>query len=292
MTLGAHGRATIRKLRERERAQRANQRHSARRFPPKRTNGGAPVTEQTASAAGAPVGLWRAAVARDPARPFLTHYDDATGERVELSFATTDNWVAKTANLIVDDLGAEPGERIALWLPTHWQTVVWYLACWSTGAVAAPTGDPAQCEYAVADADRVAQIAACRGGRVLVGLRAFGAPPVPTPPGLLDYAAEVAAHADRFSAPAPDADAAAMDRAGAVLTGAQTGRMALAAAGDLGLTRYSRVLFAGDLSTEAGLSRGLLGPLAAGASVVLCRNPDSSRLPGRVRDERVTHRFG
>jgi uncharacterized protein (TIGR03089 family) len=247
------------------------------------------VSEQTA--AGAPVELWRAAVARDPARPFLTHYDDATGERVELSFATTDNWVAKTANLIVDDLGAEPGDRIALWLPTHWQTIVWYLACWSTGAVAAPTGDPAQCEHAVADADRVAQIAACRGAQVLVGLRALGAPPVPAPPGVLDYAAEVAGHADRFSAPAPATDGAAVDRAGSALSGAQTVRTAVAAAADLGLTRHSRVLFAGDLSIETGLSAGLLGPLAAGASVVLCRNPDSARLPGRVRDERVTHRF-
>src|SRR5690606_31992912 len=33
------------------------------------------------------------------ARPLITFYDDATGERIELSGVTTANWVAKTANL-------------------------------------------------------------------------------------------------------------------------------------------------------------------------------------------------
>jgi uncharacterized protein (TIGR03089 family) len=235
--------------------------------------------------------MWRSAVAQDPARPFLTHYDDATGERVELSFATTDNWVAKTANLIVDDLCAQPGERIALWLPTHWQTVVWYLACWSTGTLAVPKGDPAGSDHAVAGPDLLGRIVACPGTRVLVGLQAFGAPPVPVPPGVLDYAAEVSAHADRFNGPPPAGARAALDRAGSLWSGADTVREASAAAAELGLTRQSRLLFAGDLGSEAGLRHGLLGPLAAGASVVLCRNPDSTRLDGRMRDERVTHRL-
>ena len=42
------------------------------------------------------------AIATDPTRPLLTFYDDATGERTELSGATLANWVAKTANLLVD----------------------------------------------------------------------------------------------------------------------------------------------------------------------------------------------
>ena len=45
------------------------------------------------------------AYAGDPARPLLTWYDDGTGERVELSGATLGNWVAKTANLLVDGCG-------------------------------------------------------------------------------------------------------------------------------------------------------------------------------------------
>jgi uncharacterized protein (TIGR03089 family) len=71
-----------------------------------------------------PAGLWRSAAAADPARPFVTAYDAATGGRVELSYATFDNWVAKTANLITDGLGAGPGERVALALPAHWQALV------------------------------------------------------------------------------------------------------------------------------------------------------------------------
>ena len=40
----------------------------------------------------------------DPGRPLVTFYDDATGERVELSVATYANWVAKTAGLVQDEL--------------------------------------------------------------------------------------------------------------------------------------------------------------------------------------------
>ena len=43
---------------------------------------------------------------RDPARPLVTFYDDATGERVELSVTTYANWVAKTAGLLQDELDA------------------------------------------------------------------------------------------------------------------------------------------------------------------------------------------
>ncbi|PBC79521.1 uncharacterized protein (TIGR03089 family) [Streptomyces sp. TLI_235] len=44
----------------------------------------------------------------DPSRPLITFYDDSTGERVELSAKTFDNWVAKTANLLQDELNAGP----------------------------------------------------------------------------------------------------------------------------------------------------------------------------------------
>ena len=58
----------------------------------------------------------------DPAGPRITYYDDATGERIELSAVTLGNWAAKTANLLRDELGAGPGSRIAALLPAHWQT--------------------------------------------------------------------------------------------------------------------------------------------------------------------------
>src|SRR4051812_31192843 len=71
-----------------------------------------------------PVDLLRRALAAEPSRPLVTFYDDATGERVEFSVKTFDNWVAKTANLLVDGLGAEPGAKVVLALPLHWQTAV------------------------------------------------------------------------------------------------------------------------------------------------------------------------
>ena len=48
--------------------------------------------------------LLDAALRSDPARPLVTFYDDATGERIELSVTTYANWVAKTASLLQDEL--------------------------------------------------------------------------------------------------------------------------------------------------------------------------------------------
>ena len=58
-----------------------------------------------------------AAVA-DHSRPLLTYYDDATGERTELSAITAANWAAKTANLVRDEFGLMPGDVVAVDLPT------------------------------------------------------------------------------------------------------------------------------------------------------------------------------
>ena len=46
----------------------------------------------------------------DPVGPRITYYDDATGERIELSAVTLANWAAKTGNLLRDELGAGPGQ--------------------------------------------------------------------------------------------------------------------------------------------------------------------------------------
>src|SRR6478735_12415380 len=81
------------------------------------------------------------ALAREPGRPLVTYYDDTTGERTELSLTTFDNWVAKTSNLMVDGLGLQPGARVALLLPLHWQSTVWLAACWSVGVTACVGGD-------------------------------------------------------------------------------------------------------------------------------------------------------
>ncbi|AXK33898.1 TIGR03089 family protein [Streptomyces armeniacus] len=251
-----------------------------------------------------PADLLGSALARDPARPLVTFYDDATGERVELSVATFANWVAKTANLLQDELGAEPGDRLALLLPAHWQTAVWLLACSATGVVADVAGDPAGADLAVAGPDTLDAARACGGERVALSLRPLGARFPQPPEGFTDYAVEVPGQGDRFAPYVPvDPDAAALALPGDArgggspsqageLSGAQVVERARADAGVRGLAPGSRLLSTLGYDSWDGLSAGLYAPLAAGASVVLCRNTaglDPAELAKRAESEQVTH---
>ncbi|KNB54332.1 TIGR03089 family protein [Streptomyces caatingaensis] len=239
-----------------------------------------------------PADLLRSALAADPARPFVTFYDDATGERVELSVATFANWVAKTANLLQDDLAAAPGDRLALLLPAHWQTAVWLLACSSVGVVAEVDGDPATADLVVAGPDRLEEARACSGERVALALRPLGGRFPEPPRGFADYAVEVPSQGDRFAPYVPvDPTAPALAVGGLELTGAQLVERARADAAGRGLGPGSRLLSGLPYTTWDGLSAGLFAPLASGASVVLCRNADrlsAEDLAARQESERVT----
>lgn len=72
-------------------------------------------------------------LAANPGQPFVTFYDDATGERTELSVKTYANWVSKTANLFVDELMLDPGDDLRIDLPPHWLGVVFAGALWTCG---------------------------------------------------------------------------------------------------------------------------------------------------------------
>ncbi|MEU3304914.1 TIGR03089 family protein [Streptomyces sp. NPDC006678] len=239
-----------------------------------------------------PADLLRSALAADPARPLVTFYDDATGERVELSVATFANWVAKTANLLQDGLSAEPGDRLALLLPAHWQTAVWLLACSSVGVVADVGGDPAGADLVVSGPDGLAAARACSGERIALALRPLGGRFPQAPEGFADYAVEVPSQGDRFSPYVPvDPDAPALAVAGTELTGAQLVERARADAAELGLTAGSRLLSGRPYDAWDGLSAGLYAPLATGGSVVLCRHLDQLSPEGlakRIDSERVT----
>ncbi|WP_128375823.1 TIGR03089 family protein [Streptomyces cavernae] len=240
-----------------------------------------------------PADLLRSALAVDPARPLVTFYDDATGERVELSVATFANWVAKTANLLQDGLSAEPGERVALLLPAHWQTAVWLIACSSVGVIADVGGDAARADHVVAGPDALDAGLACSGERIALSLAPLGRR-FPTPPaGYADYAVEVPTQGDRFTPYVPvDPEAPALVVAGAEYTGAEVVERARADAPVLGLTGPgSRLLSALPYDTWEGLGAGLYAPLAAGGSVVLCRHLDrlgEEGLAKRIESERVS----
>lgn len=81
---------------------------------------------------------------REPTRPRLTWYGHG-GERVELSGRVLATWIAKTANLLVEEDVAGPGIRIGIDLPPHWRALVWTWATWLTGAeaVLADRAEPA-----------------------------------------------------------------------------------------------------------------------------------------------------
>ncbi|MFF7633762.1 TIGR03089 family protein [Kitasatospora sp. NPDC008050] len=257
------------------------------------------MTAPFAADARTPAELLRAALGEDSARPLVTFYDDLSGERVELSVKTFDNWVAKTANLLQDELNAGPEDRAALLLPAHWQSAVWLLACWSVGVTALPDGDPATAELVISGPDGLEAAQACTGERVALALRPLGGRFPQRPDGFLDYAAEVPGQGDRFAPYSPvDPQAPALETAvdglALKLTGEQTVDLAREGAARLGLERGSRVLSTLPYDSWAGLEAGLLAPLAAGASVVLCRNSaglTEDQWAARIEAERVTLRL-
>jgi uncharacterized protein (TIGR03089 family) len=132
------------------------------------------------------------ALRTDPSGPFLTFYDDATGERIELSLTSLDNWVAKTANLLVDELDLEPGETVTVELPSHWQTAVIALAVGVAGGVVGPAGRIAFFAEGAPEPDAEELVG--------LGLRPLGGGLRAPRPGVLDYAREVPTHGDHFVA--------------------------------------------------------------------------------------------
>ena len=220
-------------------------------------------------------GAFAAAIAADPSRPVLTWYDDASGERTELSGLTLDNWVAKTANLLVDSAGLGPGDRAAVLLPPHWQTAAVLLGCWSAG-LSVLTGPAAPVDVLFAGPDRIDEAGAWPAGdRYALALAPFAAPLREIPAGFGDYVLEVRAHGDHFTghAGAGPQDAELCDRA-------------RRRAADLGIGPGDRVLV--DAARHPDPVDWLLAALLAGASTVLCGNLDPTRVPARVSTERVT----
>jgi len=246
--------------------------------------------------------LLERAVGRDPARPLLTYYDDATDERAELSVVTFANWVAKTANLLVDGLGARPGQRVAVHLPAHWQGAVWLAACWATGLVAVPGSGPDDgggadgghggVDIAVLPLDPVSRPGYHADEVVGLGLGPMGLArrDVEVPAFVtLDYDREIHSYGDRFGPRAGgDPDRPALQVGGILHTAGD-----LAAATADRVTRWplppgSRLLTNLPFAGLTAILTGLLVPLATAGGTVLCRHPDHNRLASRVASENVT----
>ena len=219
----------------------------------------------------------------DPGQPLVTAYDDATGERTELSATTYANWVSKTANLFTDELGLDAGDTVLLDLPAHWLVPVFLGAAWS--ASLAVTTDPAVAhDVVVCGPDSVAAydgedpVVAC----ALLPFAVRFADPLP--PGVLDYGVLWPGQSDVFvplDPPTPDTPA--------WLTpdGALTHAQLLEAADVAGYDPGVRLLTDEHPAAGDGV-RAFLGPLVAGGSLVLLRHPGEATWPDRHEDERAT----
>ncbi|MBL1076220.1 TIGR03089 family protein [Nocardia sp. 2] len=218
-------------------------------------------------------------LARDPAGPRITYYDDATGARIELSALTLANWAAKTANMIRDEFGLSAGARVAVLLPAHWQTAAVLLGCWWAGTEVVLHADP-DAELALVTAERIdeagdiAEIAA-------LSLDPMGMPVRDLPIGVTDYATSVRVHGDQFR---PGGIGCALDN----MSVSEVFEQARKSAARQGFTAEDRVLSTTSWETPAELIDGFLAVLAAGASLVQVTNPDAALRERRIASERVT----
>jgi uncharacterized protein (TIGR03089 family) len=193
-------------------------------------------------------------VPAEASAPFLTFYDDATGERTELSYATTENWVAKTANLLREGLDAQPGDAVAVLLPPHWQAVVVTFAVWAAGCLLDDDGDVAFVSEAAYG--RVPS----RRETVALSLKPLALPLDEVPPGVLDYAVEIPVYGDRFAATVPSTAPLVEPSAERVMV------------------------------VDADPVPAALAALAGGGSVVLTVNADAAALAHRAEMERALPR--
>ena len=202
--------------------------------------------------------LLDARLRRDPSAPFVTFYDDATGERTELSVITYANWIAKTANLFTDELMLDPGDRVRFVLPPHWLGTVFAGAVLAAGLEIADEAD-----VVVVGPDELQTAGDLGAAAVLAtALHPFATRfTEPLPPGVIDHGTVWAGQSDVFSPVAPTAFEVTPDD--------------------------RRVLT--DLDPLSPAGRELLtGLLAGSGSLILVRRPDEGRWPARSQSERAT----
>jgi uncharacterized protein (TIGR03089 family) len=225
--------------------------------------------------------------AADPVGPRITYYDDATGERIELSTVTLANWAAKTGNLLRDEMGAGPAARVAVLLPAHWQTAAVLFGIWWIGAEVVLDGgmENEAADIALCTADRLSEAddAVGAGEIAVLSLDAFGKPVADLPVGVTDYATSVRVHGDQISAERHPGSALDGRSVADVFVDAQ------ASAAAQGFTTGDRVMSMACWATADELTANLLAVFVAGASLVLVANPDAAALDRRRQMEKVTH---
>jgi uncharacterized protein (TIGR03089 family) len=230
-----------------------------------------------------PEELFDRLLAADPGRPFVTYYDESTGERSELSRKSLANWVAKTHFLLIDELGLGVGDTALIALPAHWISVPAILGCLTAGLALTDSG-PGDVAFAAPDRLPVdaADVYAIAPSSAAVGLGET------VPDGAADYVSSVR--------PQPDAWATvrlAAESGDACLPGesrAEVVERARARAAELGAGDGARLLTTADWTQASDWVDALFVPLAVGGSLVVVRNADEAVTERRMNQERATLR--
>jgi uncharacterized protein (TIGR03089 family) len=226
----------------------------------------------------------------DAGRPFVTFYDDATGERVELSVTTYANWVAKTASLLAEEHDLERGQTLCVDLPPHWLGPVFLGAAWTVGlTVVGPDDglpDAVVCGPAGLDrwAEHAADIPVLACSLLPLGVRFAD----PLPADVHDVGIEVWSQPDAFTPWVPP-EAGDLATTGSYGEASQGEIWRAAAAGSL-LADGGRLVSEANPASPPGLA-SFTEPLARDGSLVLVTHAGPGRLDAVSTAERVTARF-
>jgi uncharacterized protein (TIGR03089 family) len=223
-----------------------------------------------------PEQLFSDLLAAQPSRPFVTYYDEATGERSELSVRSLANWVAKTHFLLLDELGLGVGDAAYVALPAHWLSVPAVLGTLTAGLEL--TSDPSRAAVAFVAAGTAAS--------------ADGVPDVyaiDAAPGVADYTTAVRPQADKW--PGVQLTAGAGDPGVDGRSRDEVVSQARARAGELGAGSGARVITTRSWDSTGDTVDTLFVPLVVGGSVVFVANAtDDALVERRMQQERATVR--
>lgn len=224
-------------------------------------------------------------VRAEPSRPFVTHYDEATGERNELSVRSAANWVVKTHHLLTDELGLGSGDAVYAALPQSWMSVPILLACASAGV--RMTDEPAEADAGFVPAADVTtgavpglelfQVDAAAAARGRTGT---------APSDRRDFAEAVRPHPDTWATltlgGGPHDEFLAGRSRAENLTDAHH------RATELGFGDRARVLSVRDWTGPADWLDALFAPLVVRGSLVYLTGADAATVTRRSEQERAT----
>ncbi|MGV0331466.1 TIGR03089 family protein [Corynebacterium macginleyi] len=210
----------------------------------------------------------------DAATPRLTVYDESTGARMDFSAQTLDNWVAKIANMLEEELDLEPDSTIVIDVPTSWQAAVIALGSLAAGTTFEFGESTALADVVFTSPARylAAQERQPQADIVLISDDPFGRGIIESggdlPTGAIDFGPTVRFYGDQYfgeTQPLPE-----------VLAPPETAE---------------RLLSTG-WSDKTSFTRAVLEPLAAGGSaVVVAGLCPASRLDEIAANEKVTARL-